>query len=124
MEFVVIFILAVIGYFLYTKFSAKKTLQRAVRNAEDSVRTEDDVYRAMVSCIVLNGDQFKTIEEIEADLESRAQSINELEKLGMPDNRYKELSEISKKIYLILNGYDLTLLPLYLQKKAISFTCK
>lgn len=110
----------VVGRFIYSRLSAQATLDRLTKKAIDAIKTEDDIYRQLLSCIILNGNEYESFEEIEEDLHRRASKIEKLEKSGFGSDIYRNLSDTNKKIYLIVNGYDLSLIPEYLLTKAIN----
>lgn len=109
----------VVGRFIYSRLSARSTLERLVNNARDEIKTEDDIYRQLLSCIILNGNEYESFEEVEEDLHRRASTLEKLDDSGFGSNIYKNLSDTNKKIYLIVNGYDLSLIPQYLLVKAM-----
>lgn len=102
------------------KLSVQAVLDKARKEAADSVNTVEEIYAQIVICTLLNGEEFETAEEIEKDLKKRDKTLAELEEKGFGDSLYGSLNEVEKKIYLIINGYDLKLFPDYLVAKAIN----
>lgn len=118
---VIITIVLAVGVIYYQKrLSARAILDKAKQEAENSINTDEEIYSRMVMCIVLNGGEFESAEEVEEDIVSRDKTLSDLEKKGHIFNVYKNLDEVKKKIYLIINGYDLKLFPNYVVTKAMN----
>ena len=108
------------GYFAYTRLSGVKTLERYTKKAQASVKTDEDIRRMLMTCIIMNGKEHSSFEEIEVELKTKAQSMEELESKGFGSEIYNQLNDTQRSIYLLINGYDLQLIPQYLQVKAIN----
>jgi len=119
----IVFVIAGIVYYR-KKLSAQATLERILKESRDSVDTDEKIYSTMLTCIAMNGNEFNSFEEIEEDLKQKENTLKSLEEKGFGDEIYKNLNETEKKIYLILNGYDLELFPEYLTTKAINIVGK
>ncbi len=110
--------------FYRKKLSAQAILEKAFKDAKDSVNTDEEIFWRMVQCIVINGNEFSSLEEIEEDLKQKDNTLSNLEEKGFSNDLYKNLNEVEKKIYLVINGYDLKLFPDYLITKAINIVEK
>ena len=101
MEFILIIvaiiILVVAIKFLHSRLSGKATLERYANRARAQIKTEEEIFKALMSCIIINGSEFESFEEIEEDLHSRDLSIIKLEASGFGDSLYKDLNEINQR---------------------------
>jgi len=101
--------------------SAKNTFKKIYQDTVDSVNTDDEIYKNLVTCILINGSEFNSKEELEEDLAERDLKLNNLVDEGfLNDEIYPKLNEVEKKIYLIINGFSLELFPEYLVAKSIN----